>query len=289
MPLEESFTDQKLLAIGGMPIRLGCPDPGFWRTVEGRYRNFYSTTTQKPEDTIDVDIIGHPKATSTLGGDTVISDLNGTVRMIRGNAVAEWQRDQRVCRVKQPESDFAPTVRYPEYGCDSMMRIILSFRFLDRDGLLLHASGLIREGKGYLFVGQSGAGKSTVARCSADLATVLSDDLVLTYLTKTGGRICGTPFVGEYAAAGVNLSAPLVGIYFLHQASHNRVVRVTPRDALRPLLRSVMYFGQEKASNQAVLDLALSFCEQIPCYNLHFLPDATFWRCIDAEPYPDSK
>ncbi|MFO0733887.1 MAG: hypothetical protein U0361_23590 [Nitrospiraceae bacterium] len=82
-----------------------------------------------------------------------------------------------------------------------------------RGGCLIHASGSVIDGCGYLFSSHSGAGKSTLAAMFADQgAVVLSDErLVLTRETD-GYLMHGTPWVGsgQYAA---NAAGPLTALY----------------------------------------------------------------------------
>ena len=283
MQSDSNVTSQKKLTIGGIQILLRSSHSAFWQSADKRYQNFYTTEEASPEETIDLQMVSKSDVPVEKRGNSSIWESNGTVRMIRGTAVAQWNRRQHTAWIKQPKRDFLPPTQYPEAGCDSLLRIMLSYRLLEKNGVLLHGAGLIRNRQGYLFIGQSGAGKSTVARLSAKTSTVLSDDLTLVYLTPEGGQIFGTPFFGEFATAGANLSAPLVGIYFLRQAPENKAVQIAPHTALRRFLRSVMFFGQDKASTSTVMDLAMAFCDRIPCYELHFLPDDSFWRCIDVQ------
>lgn len=89
-----------------------------------------------------------------------------------------------------------------------------------RGGCLIHASGSVIDGCGYLFSGHSGAGKSTLAAMFADQgAVVLSDErLVLTRETD-GYLMHGTPWVGsgQYAA---NAAGPLTALYTIAHGRH---------------------------------------------------------------------
>ncbi|MGB0035547.1 MAG: hypothetical protein WBP79_08750, partial [Candidatus Acidiferrales bacterium] len=55
-----------------------------------------------------------------------------------------------------------------EYALDSLLRILLTMILLPRRGFLLHAATVVREGRAYVFMGRSGAGKSTVASLSPE-------------------------------------------------------------------------------------------------------------------------
>src|SRR5437879_2603081 len=115
-----------------------------------------------------------------------------------------------------------------QYALDSLLRVLLSWKLLGRRGFLLHAATVVRDGKAYIFTGRSGAGKSTVASLSPE-GSVLTDEISLLRREHGVWRAYGTPFWGEFRAAGSNTSAPVARIVLLLQAAANRL------EALRPL------------------------------------------------------
>jgi hypothetical protein len=282
---------ERLLRIGGIHLLLRSSSNVFWDIADRRYEGFFPSQDAEPQETIELMVVPDSALPASQMGTTSVrvSQDGKTVHMIRGQGIAEWDRQRHYCLIRQSEGDFRPERQHPEYVYDSVFRIVLSFLLLDADGLLLHSAGVIRSGKGYLFVGMSGAGKSTVARISAPSSTVLSDDLTLLYLTEGGGTVFGTPFFGQHSTGGANLSAPLEGMYFLHKAGENQMLPIAPGTALTRFLRSVMFFGQDRSSTDAILDLSKRLCARVPCYELHFLPDDSFWRCIDARSNPQPK
>lgn len=167
-----------------------------------------------------------------------------------------------------------------EISVDAFLRIAYSLALVEARGLVVHAASLIREGKAYLFCGPSGSGKTTVARLSPD-ATVLSDELSIVRLSQEGAVCCGTPFWGELARAGEARTAPLVGIYFLHQGSRHAVQGVGPRQALGRLLPNVLFFAREADLTGRVLGIAADLVEAVPCFDLSFRPDPGFWEVVE--------
>ena len=53
-----------------------------------------------------------------------------------------------------------------EYALDSLLRILRTAILLPQRGFFLHAASAVRDGRAYIFVGRSGAGKSTIAPLS---------------------------------------------------------------------------------------------------------------------------
>ena len=102
------------------------------------------------------------------------------------------------------------------------LRILSSYLALLAGGLLLHCAAVVVDGAVHLFLGRSGAGKTTLARKAlAEGFEVLSDDTaVLQYKGARGFFVSYVPFEGEL---GVTCTAPekqypLGGLAWLVQA-----------------------------------------------------------------------
>ncbi|MGE5280359.1 MAG: hypothetical protein ACM3L6_06425 [Deltaproteobacteria bacterium] len=144
-------------------------------------------------------------------------------------------------------------------------------------GLLVHACGLkTADGRGLLFLGNSGAGKSTTARLWKDEpgVTFFSDDRLI--LRRIGGRfwMYGTPWHGDARVYSPQRVA-LTRIFFLKHASQNSVTRLTGAAAAAHVLkRSFPAFWDKEA-----MAFSLRFCDtlvrHVPCYEFGFLPDAS--------------
>lgn len=104
-------------------------------------------------------------------------------------------------------------------------QILFAHLLADRSGFLIHASGMIIDGKGVLFAGHSGAGKSTIAKILKHEGELLCDDRIAVRRWEDGFRIHGTWSHGELPDVSNN-SAPLKGIFFLEQAEINALVPI---------------------------------------------------------------
>lgn len=168
-----------------------------------------------------------------------------------------------------------------EYALDSLLRILLTMVLLPRHGFLLHAATVVRDGRAYVFTGRSGAGKSTVASLSP-AGTVLTDEISLLRFTDGCWHAYGTPFWGEFRAAGQNEHYPIAGIYTLVQSIEDRVEPLTTKEILRALLPCVLFFTSKPRANEELLRLLLEMVERIPRYRLHFRRDDGFWKVVAA-------
>ena len=152
-------------------------------------------------------------------------------------------------------------------------QILLMYILARKQGALLHAAGINLNGRGYIFPGKSGAGKSTITRQFAALGdtALLSDDRIVVRKIEGGFKAFGTPWPGE-AGIALNKSAPLSSIFFINHGSANRIKEITTQEALARLLpvTSIPWYDRE------IMDKILTFCEDlimhVPIYELYFKP-----------------
>ena len=168
-----------------------------------------------------------------------------------------------------------------EYALDSLLRILLTMTLLPRRGFLLHAATVVRDGRAYVFVGRSGAGKSTVASLSP-AGAVLTDEISLLRFTDGRWHAYGTPFWGEFRAAGQNKHYPIAGVYALAQALEDRLEPMSTKEILRALLPCVLFFSSKPEANEMLLRLLLDMVTRVPSNRLHFRRDDGFWKVIAA-------
>ena len=152
---------------------------------------------------------------------------------------------------------------------------VLMINLLARDrGIIIHGCGVMHKGEGLLFIGSSGAGKSTIANLWKDEkdTAVLSDDRII--IRKIGSKfwMYGTPWHGD-----AKLASPervfLKKIFFLKHYLENRVCKISPLDIVsRLIVCSFPPFW-----NKEGLDFTLGFCTElardIPSYELGFVAD----------------
>ena len=154
------------------------------------------------------------------------------------------------------------------------------------DAVLMHASGVVRGEQGYLFVGASGTGKSTVADLS-QAYTVINDEVCLVAFGPGGPVLCSTPFNGLYRQKQT-ARAPLRAVFLLAHGPAHRLEPVGAAAAVAALTGQVVApLGLEDALSPRIsvrmLDLAGRLAAGSPVRRLAFTPDAGFWRVIDDE------
>ncbi len=148
-------------------------------------------------------------------------------------------------------------------------------------GVLVHACGLALGGRGVLFLGTSGAGKSTTARLWKERGgvTILSDDRIVIRAEGDGYRIFGTPWHGE-AGWETPASARLDAVFILDQAPRNRLQELAPSNAVaQVMVRAFPAMWDQQGLEFAVRFLA-RLAERVPVRRLQFLPDRTAVDCV---------
>ncbi len=167
-----------------------------------------------------------------------------------------------------------------EYPLDELLLLHL---LAQGRGVEMHACGVVdAAGRGHLFLGQSGAGKTTMTRLwlAAEAVTILSDDRIILRHVDQRLWMYGTPWHGEAGLAEA-ARVPVTRIYFLQHGQTNALVPQRTVEAVGRLFACTF----PPFYNPKALDFTLGVFEQIattiPCDVLHFVPDArvvTFLR-----------
>ncbi len=157
------------------------------------------------------------------------------------------------------------------------------------DACLVHSSGVIHQGAGFLFVGPSEAGKSTVASLSQD-RTVINDEMNVVEFEGETPRLIGTGFNGHYRDKQPG-SAPLTAVLLLSQGTAHSLEPVSIGNAACAIAAQVapaVGLDQlaDQATRQAMLDTGSRIAASTACRRLVFLPDAGFWPLLDSSFIP---
>jgi hypothetical protein len=158
----------------------------------------------------------------------------------------------------------------------------------ERKGCFVHSAALVRDEKGYLFLGESGAGKSSLARACPG-TDVFSDDSPIVCERNGEYLVFPSPFHRLDPSQDLNkdvvgLNARVEGLYFLIKDNRTYLESVSKREALSLIMnRHILFFQYLSARARSHLfELFFDACDKIPYYNLHFCLDKDIWGAIDA-------
>jgi hypothetical protein len=154
-----------------------------------------------------------------------------------------------------------------EYPLDGLILYYLSALSGD---IMIHASGSVLEGKGYLFSGRSGRGKTTMARLCGDAgAFVIHDDRLI--IRKKDGRykMFNTPVYrnDDPREAVLNL------ICLLDHGQGNKAYPVGGAEAVSLVLSNCIQHGWDRELVAKLLASVSDLCSKIPVVRLEFVPD----------------
>ncbi|HEX3353908.1 MAG TPA: hypothetical protein VHS34_13905 [Terriglobales bacterium] len=256
------------LEIGGMPILLHMQNRSFRELLALRYAGFVGSS-RTPRFEFDIELTA-PLADDP-DEDVRVQMHGGVWRLRRGDFRAQWDPRAGRGRIRQSANP---------YSIDSILRIVHTLILAQEGGFLLHSAGAIRDGKAFLFSGVSGAGKTTISRLAPRDVTLLTDEVSYVRRDGDGYRACGTPFAGELARVGENCSAPIECLFFLAQGPANRIETLSKAEAIRRLMRNILFFAEDSDLVQKVFQSACEFVERVAVRRLAFVPDSRVWEMI---------
>jgi hypothetical protein len=256
-----------IVDIVGYPVRFGVNDESMLDVLRNRYRHFLDSTAS-PIVEFDIEVLPSPP-----GGDSDLSvRRDGTQwRMSRGDFDARWDSRTRCGCIRQTLNP---------YSTDSVLRIVHSLLLGSDRGFLLHASSLVIDEQAYVFTGPSGSGKTTMARLAPANAVLLTDEISCIRRTAEGWMAFGTPFAGELGTSGNRVSAPIAGVYRLEKGGTNTIDTLRQGDAIRTLMRNVLFFASDENRRAQVLDTVCELTSDVPVARLTFTPAAAAWEMV---------
>ena len=143
--------------------------------------------------------------------------------------------------------------------------------------VLFHAAAVSFEGKGYMFLGKSGTGKSTHARLwlqNLQGVELMNDDNPAVRVKADGTAVVyGTPWSGK-TPCYKNISAPLGGIVLLSQAPYNKITRLNGIGAYAAIVPSISGKRWDAKLADGLHDTENTLAINIPVWHLDCLPDA---------------
>ena len=186
------------------------------------------------------------------------------------------------CIVK-PSKDFKEAVVYirenqidrAEFALNNAMMLLYTFCTTPYDTLMVHASVTACEGKGYMFLGRSGTGKSTHSGLwlkYIEGTELLNDDNPVIRVVDGQAYVYGTPWSGK-TPCYKNMSMLLGAFVRLSQAPHNKIRQVRGIEAFASLMPACSCMRWDGASVSQLYKTVEKVISCVPAYHLECLPD----------------
>ncbi|HEV2916072.1 MAG TPA: hypothetical protein VGX92_22520 [Pyrinomonadaceae bacterium] len=275
------------LSIAGIRIALSSPDAELNLSIDGATRLFMVEEARNPDARVSA---AWSELDATPTGE-LLFDSGALWRLYRDEGSYLWHfrtpslgnRPYKTARFKQDFTDgevllhrpyFADALSvYPlEYPLDELLLLGLLAR---GRGVELHSCGVRDDsGDGYLFVGQSGAGKTTMSRLwERRIGTEIpSDDRIVLRIVDGQLWMYGTPWHGE-AELSSPISTPLRQIFFLRHGERNELLELSGVGAAARLFACSFPTYYDAAGLDFTLDFFERVTRAVPCRELTFIPD----------------
>ena len=255
------------LSIGGIDISIKSPRGRFIKRLYSDYSHFL----QENNSNIFFEIqLSHPLP--------VMNDAEILLRRYNGAYALKAEAFEGTIDLKQKQVQV--TLPSNILIFNTFLRIFYSVILPECAGFLVHAAGLEKDGKGYLFVGPSSSGKTTTAK-NAKHYRVLSDELVIVRRIKERFYLFSTPFAGEFGRKTYNTSAQLKRIFFLHRQDQRRCKKQDILKTTLYLLKNVLFFARDVSSNQKVLSLCRDLASDLNGYRINIAKCKALHSYID--------
>lgn len=171
------------------------------------------------------------------------------------------------------------------FAIDNAAMLMYAFTTAQKGVLEMHASVTVKDGKGFLFLGHSGTGKSTHSRLwmeAFDDARLLNDDNPILRVLPDGEiRVYGSPWSGK-TPCYINRDVPVGGIVKLSQAPKNAIRQLPLPEAYAYMLSSSSGLKIVPEMMDALYQTIATLVQSMPLYGLECLPDTDAARLCEA-------
>lgn len=177
------------------------------------------------------------------------------------------ERIERTCKIWKDTDYPNESDELIEYTATGALFYLYLLEF---DGLMLHSSAVVVDGKAYLFTADPGTGKSTHTslwlKQFGDRAFILNDDKPALRLEDGKWYAYGTPWSGKVDLSK-NCRAELAGIAILERAETNSIHRFDGVDAIFAILAQVNR-TKEPQHRIKVMELVDKLITKVPIWKL---------------------
>ena len=198
------------------------------------------------------------------------------------NEIAGWL----VCSPDYREGRLLTTGRYTKMAVDNALMVLYALATAASGTVLFHAAVVSHEGKGYMFLGPSGTGKSTHARLwlkYIDGTALVNDDNPVVRLADDGLPVVyGSPWSGKTPCYR-NVSYPLGGIVLLSQAPYNKIHRLGGIHAYASLVASISGKRWDNRVADGLHATENALASTVPVWHLECLPDEEAAKLCHAQ------
>ena len=180
-----------------------------------------------------------------------------------------------IARNDYSEADVA--MRSPQqFGLDNALMVMYALATATRQTALFHSSVVSYKGRGFMFLGKSGTGKSTHSSLwlkHIEGTELVNDDNPVVRILPDGEiRVYGSPWSGKTPCYR-NIDYPVGAIVLLSQAPYNRIERLVKLQAYAAVVPSISGKRWDSRIAEGLHQTENLLAQQAPIYHLECLPD----------------
>ncbi len=196
----------------------------------------------------------------------------------KGQVMRVNQTFDRATAYLLPKKDKGVVWNITDIVYDFLQVLLINYFALNKKGIFVHSIGVKDlDGKGLLFIGKSGAGKSTTARLwhKYSKAMVLNDDRMIVRGLNGKFSIYGSPWHGDfndYLKSHIE-SAMLDKLFFISHAPLNTARCISQKEAFNLLYPALFPTFWDKVCLENVVSFCRNLVEDVSCFSLGFVND----------------
>lgn len=188
------------------------------------------------------------------------------------DATAGWL----VCTTDYHDGRLITTGKHTKMAIDNALMVLYALGTANKGTALFHAAVVSHEGRGYMFLGKSGTGKSTHARLWLNYiegTELVNDDNPVVSIGSDGrATVHGSPWSGKTPCYR-NVSYPLGGLVLLSQAPYNKIRRLKGIEAYAALVPSISGKRWDAHIADGLHQTEDAMASHVPVWHLECLPD----------------
>ena len=258
-----SLSNSLTLAMAGVEVTILCPESSWLELLKQRYQLFIGGGSSGI--TLHIQQCSHPQLECVLSDEISFVGQVASLRSLTYHGFIN---------IRDCTAQICTRAGHPFEDIDYFLRVAYALLAFRAGGILFHGAGIIHQGKGYLFFGHSGVGKTTVARLSTG-DRILNDDLVIlmppiallapeslpclgealtSRINPQAWSIHSTPFWNPTQVKPSQLSVDLAAMFHLVQDQRVYLEPLSRGQALAELVASVPVISTDARQGQNILD-----------------------------------
>ena len=162
------------------------------------------------------------------------------------------------------------------FAVNNSLMLLYAFCTASLKTLEMHSSVVMNGGKGYMFLGKSGTGKSTHSSLwlkHIEGSELMNDDNPVIRIGDDGvARVYGSPWSGKTPCYR-NVEAPIGAVVRIRQAPFNAITRQSVLETYASIYSSCSGFKADAGMADGLHESLEFIALNVPCYTLDCLPD----------------